>query len=71
MSMVQIPDHPDIRKMEMYGTLNPNEPDVDDVRCPICDKFCDTIYTDRWGDAVGCEHCVRPRDAYEWMKDKE
>ena len=31
---MEIPDHPDIRKMELYGTLNPEE-EVREPECPV------------------------------------
>ncbi len=34
MMYADIPDHPDIRKMELFGTLDPDE-DESPV-CPIC-----------------------------------
>ena len=66
--VIDIPDHPDIRKMEMYGTLHPEESEDDEIQCPICGKLCDTIYTDIDGDCAGCENCLERMDAYEWRE---
>lgn len=35
--------------------------------CPVCGEKCTVIYiTERYGDALGCEHCVSRYDAREW-----
>ena len=31
--------------------------------CPMCNDECDTIYTNVFGDVVGCENCVKSHDA--------
>lgn len=66
---MEIPDHPDIRKMELYGTLNPEE-EVREPECPVCGAVCETIYCDPYGSAVGCDQCISPRDAYEYMEEE-
>ena len=69
--MIDLPDHPDIRKMELYGTLHPEEIEVDPI-CPICQEECETIYLDMDGDAFGCDLCIKKVDACEWKeKHKE
>jgi len=60
----QIPDAPWIREAELYGV-----PDRDPVRCPICGAEADTIYTDKNGDALGCEWCVSCEDAFDWWDE--
>lgn len=65
-----IPDHPDIRKMEMYGTLHPEETEEEPV-CPICGKECETIYIDIDNDVCGCDQCVNKKDAWDWKEEKE
>ena len=37
-----------------------------EIRCPICGAEADTIYTDKNGDALGCEWCVSCEDAFDW-----
>lgn len=67
-----LPDAPDIALAERTG-LKPFELPFDDVdvECPICGKACATIYTDVDGDCCGCENCVKPMDAEEYMREKE
>ena len=67
--MISIPDHPDIRKMELYGTLHPEKTEIE-PECPVCGQTCETIYCDSSGFAVGCDQCVFPRDAYEYMEEE-
>ena len=55
--MIDIPDHPDIRKMEALGTLDPDDDEA--PVCPICYEECDTMYTDMNGEVLGCDCCVR------------
>ena len=56
--------HPDITKMEIWGTLNPTE---EYVRCPICGYECETFYKQD-GEILGCDICVDKVDAYEEMQ---
>lgn len=65
---MQIPDAPWIRDAELNG-YPPYEPE--DVRCPICGKECDTIYTDKYGEAFGCEYCVTEKDSWEWADENK
>ena len=59
--MEQIPDAPWIVDAEKNGYPE------DEVRCPMCDAVCESIYTDRMGwKALGCEKCIRERDAWDW-----
>ena len=56
-----IPDAPYIREAEMYGIPSP-----DPVFCPVCGAECEDFYIQE-GDVIGCECCIRVRDAYDWM----
>ncbi len=69
MELEQIPDHPDIRMMEMYGTLNPEEADFTPT-CPICNQECETLYADRSGEVIGCDMCIEHFDAYDYLWEK-
>ena len=62
---MQIPDAPWIRDAELNGV-----PEDDPVHCPICGEECDTIIYDRYGEIVGCNQCIRERDAYEWAEEE-
>ena len=64
--MRQIPDAPWIRDAEMNGYPSP-EP----VYCPCCEEECLEIYEDMWGNIVGCNECVKSRDANEWLEEKK
>lgn len=44
--------------------------DTDSVRCPVCNKLCDTIYMDRNGDVFACDKCVIDQDSYAWNFEK-
>ena len=61
--MFDIPDDPIIRSLERTGTV-PWVPDELPI-CPICGEECDTAYYDRYGEAVGCECCIRRDDPYK------
>ena len=65
--MEQIPDAPYIREAEMYGM--PPYDDDPEPTCPICGKECETIYTDKDGEAFGCNECVTLWEAYEWCDE--
>ena len=62
--MLQIPDAPWIREAELYGP-----PTAPEVCCPVCGRECNEIYVYKDSDAVGCEHCVKSWDAYDWYAD--
>ena len=67
--MLDIPDHPDIQRMERDGALFPELPDP---TCPICGKECETIYQDETGDVIGCDCCVKTLNAWNWwLKENE
>jgi len=66
---ITIPDHPDIRKMELYGTLEQNE--EDEPTCPVCHEECERIYMDAEGNALGCENCVTWQDSAEYWEGKK
>jgi len=61
---MSIPDADYIRDTEQNGIYSPNP-----VKCPVCGKHCETIYLDINGDATGCEHCVKAKDAYLWAEE--
>ena len=61
--MELIPDAPWIRDAERYGVPEP----ADSIPiCPICEEECETIYTDKDGEPVGCDQCVTLWEADEW-----
>lgn len=62
--MQDLPDAPWIREAEMYGM--PPYDDGPDPTCPVCGEECETIYTDKDGEPVGCDQCVTLWEAYEW-----
>lgn len=55
-----IPDHPDIRRMEREGY-----PDEPPVVCPVCGKECETLFKDWNGDIVGCDNCITQINYWE------
>lgn len=58
-----IPDHPDIQRMERDGTLDPDEDEI--PVCPVCYEECDTAYFDKDGEPLGCENCICKKDAWD------
>lgn len=66
---MDIPDHPDIRMMERYGTLHPEEEEFVPY-CPVCGKECETVYTDNDGDVIGCDCCVNGHDAFDYLWER-
>ena len=58
---MNIPDHPDIQNIERTGYAKPEVYPI----CPICGEECEQIFTDRFGRHVGCDACIRSRDAWE------
>lgn len=63
--MEQIPDAPWIREAERDGY-----PADDPVECPECGEECDTVYIDPSGYCIGCNRCLRAKDAWEWIEEK-
>lgn len=64
--MYDIPDHPDIRMMELYGP-----PEVRLPRCPICGYEEPEHFFVIDGDVVGCTECVEQVDPYDWEEKHE
>lgn len=54
-----------------YGHKLPAEPsleppeELDPPKCPICGAETDTFFEDHYGDIVGCDSCIKPRDAWD------
>ena len=63
-----IQDAPWIREAERDGT-----PPYDDpvTTCPVCGQDCEKIYTDRFGQLVGCDVCLNAWDPDEWHTEQE
>lgn len=59
---MQIPDHPDIRRMEREGV-----PYADPVICPVCGEECEWIYKQD-GDVIGCDNCVDQISSDTWAE---
>ena len=63
-------DEPRIARAERTG-LKPMEmpfdPDEETVNCLICGAECETLYRRLDGEIVGCDVCVYPIDAYDWL----
>lgn len=60
---MNIPDHPDIQRMEREGV-----PDADPIYCPICGGETDEFYKNRDGEIVGCFNCIERVDAWECVE---
>lgn len=66
---VQIPDHPVIRNMELTGYPDGKEPSY--PTCPICHEEADTFYVDQDEQIIGCDNCIKIRDAWEMIEDDD
>ncbi|MBO5568386.1 MAG: hypothetical protein J6A79_05575 [Clostridia bacterium] len=62
---MDLPDHPDIRMLERFGTPEQQRQPV----CPICTQECQTIYLDWNGDVAGCENCLTSHDAWDYEEE--
>jgi len=40
--------------------------DYEPPTCPVCGKEMETLYSDIYGEIVGCDRCIRAVDAWEW-----
>lgn len=63
--LAMIPDAPWIRDAEQNGMPSPES-----VYCPECGEECETIYVDSGGIAIGCDKCLRAKDAGEWQEEQ-
>ncbi len=55
---MSIPDADYIRDAEMNGMPSP-----DPVDCPVCGERCETIYLKCYGDVLGCDRCIKTKEA--------
>ena len=69
---MDIPDAPEIERAERTG-LKPFEVPFEEpeVICPVCGMIAETFYENSDGKTVGCEFCIRKKDAYEYQRDAE
>lgn len=58
-------EHPDISRILQTGL----QPDDDGFRpeCPVCKQECRVVYVTLDGDVVGCDRCIRVKDAYDHL----
>jgi ribosomal protein L37AE/L43A len=45
-------------------------PEHENPKCPVCGEECETLYRDDL-EIVGCEHCIKEIDAYEYMESEK
>ena len=64
--MMTIPDAPYIREAETVGMPSPKQ-----VECPECGNTCETIYRNRFGEVIGCDHCIEHQDACDWWEEEQ
>lgn len=60
---MNIPDHPAINNCERTGWPDGHEPDY--PICPLCGEECCVIYYDSDDNLVGCNECIRTKEAWE------
>lgn len=65
MPTAEIGDHPAIAKALATGYPDGKEPQA--PVCPICGEETDTVYTDHGGEIVGCNNCLTPHDAWDYL----
>ena len=64
-----IPDAPWIRETERDGMPPYDDPDTS---CPVCGReHCETIYTDKFGEVVGCDECLTLWEPDEWHAEHD
>lgn len=61
-----VEDAPWIREAEIFGM-----DDGPEVRCPVCGALCNEVALDQNDDVVGCNLCIRMKDAVEWMESQD
>ena len=42
----------------------------EEIRCPACGKVCELFYQ-RSGQILGCDRCIREREAWELLEELE
>ena len=62
--MFDIPDHPIVQNMMRTGHPDGKEP-IEPL-CPICGEDSEFFYTNKLGEVVGCERCLKIRYYYEF-----
>lgn len=62
--MNSLPDAPWIRDAEQNGV-----DDGDDVICPCCGAENPDSFYIEGGEVVGCSHCLKCVDPWEWIAD--
>ena len=46
--------------------------DDPDTSCPVCGReYCETIYTDKFGEVVGCNECLTLWEPEEWHDEQK
>lgn len=55
-------EHPDITRMNRYGTLAKGE--EKEPVCPVCGKDCESFYKHEH-EILGCDRCIKIVDAFE------
>lgn len=53
-------EHPDITRMNRFGTLSTEEEQT--PVCPVCGDECESFYKLK-GEIVGCDMCIKRVDA--------
>ena len=55
-------EHPEITRTMETGYPH-GEPDY--PHCPVCGAEIDEVYADADGDIIGCEECIKIKNAWE------
>ena len=54
-------EHPDITRMNRFGTLEIGDEEEKQPVCPVCGEECESFYKSK-SEIVGCEMCVKRVD---------
>lgn len=68
--MSNIPDHPVVDHLLKWGTPDDSYDDYEQEPCPACGEteYYD-LFLDRYGDVIGCNHCIRRVDANDYWSE--
>jgi hypothetical protein len=58
-------------KMSLESLYGPDPPEPDYPECPVCGDECEEILYSINGDIVGCDHCIKKVDAWEWAAEEK
>ena len=65
--MIDLPDAPWIRDAEINGM-----PEAETIYCPVCGaEDPEDYFLDEYDQVIGCDCCIKRKDAYDWTMDRK